>query len=323
MASSINVALPAISDEFTMSTSEYGWVATAYLLAAAAFLVPFGRIADIKGRKRVFVAGMWVFALASTACALAPSSELLILFRFVQGFGGAMVFGTSIAILTSVYPPKERGRVIGLSTAVVYVGLSAGPVLGGLLTGYFSWRSIFLVLLPGVFAIIWIASAWLKGEWAEACGERFDKVGSAVYVVSLTAVILGFSTLPDALGFIILIAGVIGVAAFALWELRVDCPVLNMSLFRRNRSFAFSNLAALINYSATFAVSFMMGFYLVVIREFGEGQAGMILVSQTIVMAVFSPIAGRLSDVIEPQIVSSIGMAVHDRARHGCLGDCG
>ena len=308
MASSIAIALPSISDEFSMSTVEYGWVATSYLLAAAAFLVPFGRIADIKGRKRVFIIGMWVFAIASIACALAPSSPMLIASRFLQGFGGAMVFGTSIAILTSVYPPNERGKVIGLSTSVVYIGLSAGPVLGGLLTVWLGWRSIFLVLLPGVFVIIWIGTAWLKGEWAEARSERFDMVGSTIYVASLTAVIVGIMMLPRFEGAVILVAGVLGVAAFVFWELRAPSPVLNMSLFRRNRSFAFSNLAALINYSATYAVAFLMGLYLVTFRDFGEGEAGMILVSQTIIMAAFSPIAGKLSDVVEPQIVASVGM---------------
>jgi EmrB/QacA subfamily drug resistance transporter len=308
MASSINVALPTISDEFSMSTVEYSWVATSYLLAAAALLVPFGRIADIKGRKRIFLAGMWLFAVASVLCALAPSSFLLISFRFIQGFGGAMIFGTSIAILTSVYPPHERGKALGLTISVTYIGLSAGPVLGGFLTGWVGWRSIFLVLLPGVAAVLWIGTVRLKGEWAEACGEEFDLNGSIIYAASLTAVVVGFTMLPDMLGILISLLGAVGIGSFVAWELRVKFPVLNMTLFRHNRPFAFSNLAALVNYSATFAVAFLMSFYLEVARGYSEAETGLVLISQTIVMASFSPIAGKLSDVVEPQIVASVGM---------------
>ena len=310
MVSSINVALPSIKDEFSMSTVEYSWVAMSYLLAAAALLVPFGRYADIKGRKKIFLTGMWLFAGASVLCALAPSATLLISFRFLQGFGGAMIFGTSIAILTSVYPPQERGKALGLTVSVTYLGLTAGPVLGGFLTGWVGWRSIFVSVLPGVAVVLWIGTVRLKGEWAEACGEEFDLKGSVIYAGSLTAVIVGLTMLPDMLGVIISSLGALGVAAFVLLELKVKSPVLNTTLFTRNRSFAFSNLAALINYSATFAVTFLMGIYLIIMRDFGEGETGLIFASQTIVMAAFSPIAGKLSDVVEPQIVASVGMGV-------------
>lgn len=310
MASSINVALPSISDELSMSAVLLSWVATSYLLAAAIFLLPFGRLADIHGRKKVFLYGMWVFGAASIMCALAPSSTLLIGFRFVQGFGSAMMFGTSIAILTSVYPPKDRGKVLGLSTAVVYVGLSSGPFLGGILTEFLGWRSLFVVPIPLCAAILWVGYRRLEGEWAGSRGESFDAAGSAIYAVSLSAVILGFSFLPDLLGVFVSLAGVAGIAVFASWEVRQIHPVLDMKLFRDNRAFAFSNIAALINYSATFAVTFLMSLYLYYVKEFSVDTVGIILVSQPVVMAAFSPVAGRLSDVIEPRIISSVGMAI-------------
>lgn len=310
MASSINVALPSISDELSMSAVLLSWVATSYLLAAAIFLLPFGRLADIHGRKKVFLYGMWVFGAGSIMCALAPSSTSLIGFRFVQGFGSAMMFGTSIAILTSVYPPKDRGKVLGLSTAVVYVGLSSGPFLGGILTEFLGWRSLFVVLMPLCAAILWVGYRRLEGEWAGSRGESFDVAGSAIYAVSLTAVILGFSFLPDLLGVFVSLAGVAGIAVFASWEVKLTHPVLDIKLFRDNRAFAFSNIAALINYSATFAVTFLMSLYLYYVKEFSVDKVGIILVSQPVVMAVFSPVAGRLSDVIEPRIISSVGMAI-------------
>lgn len=310
MASSINVALPSIADEFEMDAVLLTWVATSYLLSAAVFMVPFGKLADIHGRKRIFILGMWIFGIASVLCAIAPSSWILIGARIIQGFGSAMVFGTSIALLTSVYPPQERGKVLGLIVAVTYVGLSVGPSFGGFLTGFLGWRSLFMFILPFAAAVIIVASKRLKGEWADAKGETFDLGGSVIYALSLTGVILGFSFLPDLLGVTISLAGVAGMGVFVYWESRFQNPVLDMALFRRNKAFAFSNMAALINYSATFAVTFLMSLYLQYVKELTPEEAGLILVAQPIVMAAFSPLAGRLSDIVEPQIISSIGMAI-------------
>ncbi len=311
MGSSVNVALPAIADDLNMNAVTLSWVATSYLLAAAAFLVPLGRVADIWGRKRVFVIGMAVFAVASALCALAPSAGPLIAFRWVQGIGSAMIFGTSIALLTSVYPIQERGKAFGITVAIVYLGGASGPVLGGFLTTYLGWRSIFLVILPGIAGVIWIGTRKLAGEWCEAKGERYDHVGAVFYVLSLTAVIVGFSFLSEPTGIVLAVVGTCLLAAFVLWELRQRSPVLEMRLFLGNRAFAFSNLAALINYAATFAVGFMVSLYLQYVEGFSPHEAGMILVSQMIVMAAFSPVAGRLSDVVEPRIIASIGMGIN------------
>ena len=311
MGSSINVALPAIADDLSMTAVMLSWVATSYLLAAAAFLVPLGRGADIWGRKKVFVSGMGVFAIASALCAIAPSAELLIAFRWTQGIGSAMIFGTSIALLTSVYPIRERGKALGMTVAVVYIGGASGPVLGGFLTTFLGWRSIFLIILPGIVGVIWIGTRKLVGEWCEAKGERYDYLGAAFYALSLTAIIVGFSFLSEPFGIALTIIGAFLLATFVLWELRQSSPVLEMRLFVHNRAFAFSNMAALINYAATFAVSFMMSLYLQYVEGFSAHEAGMILVSQMVVMAAFSPIAGRLSDVVEPRIIASIGMGIN------------
>ena len=310
MGSSINVALPSIAAEFSMGAVLMSWVATSYLLSAAVFLLPFGRISDLKGRKRVFLWGVWTFFVASVLCAIAPSPLSLIIFRVVQGIGSAMIFGTAVAILTSVYPPHERGKALGLSVAITYVGLSVGPSAGGAMTEFLGWRSLFLVMLPFCAVILWIGIFRLKGDWAEARGESFDLRGSVIYALSLTAVILGFSVLPDVVGGLLCVAGVAGIAVFALWESRVRNPVLNMSLFRDNRTFAFSNIAALINYSATFAVTFLMSLYLHFVKGLTLDVVGVILVAQPVVMAAFSPLAGKLSDVIEPRIIASVGMAI-------------
>jgi len=310
LASSMNVAIPSIAEEYSISLVLGSWIVNAYLLAAAAFLVPFGRIADIHGRKRLFLNGMWVFMAGTVLCMFAPTVETLLAFRVLQGIGGAMVFGTSVAIVTSVYPPGERGRALGLTTMLVYIGLSVGPVVGGALTDLISWRAIFLVPLPLGAAIMIIGYRWLVGEWTGAKGEEFDLAGSVVYGASLTGIVLGLSTLPDIFGGIVLVVGLAGIVIFILVERRSRSPVLDIELFSGNRAFAFSNTAALINYSATNAVAYLMSLFLQVEVGLNAAYTGLILLSQPVLMAAFSPIAGRLSDRFEPQYISSIGMAI-------------
>jgi EmrB/QacA subfamily drug resistance transporter len=310
MVSSVNIALPVIGREFQMSAVLMSWVPTAYLLSAAVFLVPFGRLADIHGRKRVFSWGIGVFTASSLLLALSPSAPALIAFRVLQGFGSAMIFGTGMAILTSVFPAAERGRVLGMNVAAVYLGLSLGPTFGGVLTHLFGWRSIFLVSVPLGLLVIFFLATKLKAEWAEARGERFDLAGSLLYSASLVAVMYGLSLLPRTAGIALITTGAAGTALFILWEMKTESPLLDMNLFFHNTTFALSNLAALINYSATNAVAFLMSLYLQYIKGFTPQGAGMVLVSQPLVMAIFSPLAGRISDRIEPRVVASIGMAI-------------
>jgi EmrB/QacA subfamily drug resistance transporter len=309
-SSSVNIALPSIGIELSLNAVVLGWVATAYLLAAAMFLVPFGRIADITGRKRIFQIGIIIDAVASILGAASPSGLWLILCRAFQGLGGAMIFGTGVAILTSVFPPKERGRALGINAAAVYAGLAVGPLAGGFLTGHFGWRSIFL-LNAFLGLIITVAVLWkLRGEWAEARGERFDFAGSVIYSLALVAIMYAFSVLPALWGVWLILIGVLGLVAFIRWEMRQEHPVLDIGFFRNNTVFAFSNLAALINYSATFAVAFLMSLYLQYVKGFTPEHAGLILMAQPLVMVICSPIAGSLSDRIEPRIVASMGMAL-------------
>jgi len=310
MASSINIALPSIGREFQMNAVLLGWVATAYILASATCLLPFGRLADIYGRKRILTYGIFIFTIASLLSAFAPSATVLIPLRAVQGIGGAMIFSTSVAIVTSVFPVGERGKALGITIAMTYLGLSLGPVLGGLLTQHFGWRSIFLVTVPLGATIIALIFGKLKGEWAEARGEKFDLIGSVIYGLALTGIIYGFSLLPAKLGIWLIIMGASGIFAFVKRQLKVESPLLDINLFRKNRVFAFSNLAVLLNYSAAFAVAFLLSLYLQYIKGFSPQSAGLILVAMPAVQASFSPVAGRLSDRIEPRILASVGMGL-------------
>lgn len=310
VGSSVNVALPSIGNKFSLNTITLDWVVTAYLLAAAIFLVPFGRLADIKGRKRIFTVGIIIDFIGSILAVFSVSGSMLIACRVLQGIGGAMIFGTGVAIVTTIYPAAERGKILGLVTAAVYVGLSMGPPLSGFLTQYLGWESIFVIdALIGL--IIMVALFWkLKGEWAGAKGERFDLTGSIVYGFSLLVLMFGFSELPSLLGLIAMFAGVIGIMSFIIFENKAKSPVLSMHLFKESLVFSLSNVAALINYAATFAVSFLMSLYLQYIKGFDPQTAGLVLLVQPVLMALLSPLTGRLSDRIEPRVLSSIGMAL-------------
>lgn len=310
MGSSVVIALPTIGQHFQMNAVMLGWVAMAYLLSAGMFLVPLGRLADIYGRKRMFTTGIIIDTLVSIALAGSVSPLMMITLRFVQGFGAAMIFGTGMAMLTSVYPVGERGKAMGITVASVYLGLSLGPLVGGFLTHQLGWRSIFLSNVPLASAVLVLIFRGLKKEWTEAKGQRFDSRGSVIYLIAVALLMDGLSRVPGTLGIGMLAVGVVGLAAFVAWESRAADPILDVGLFRHNTVFAFSNLAALINYSATAAVGFLLSLYLQYIGKLTPQSAGMVLLSQPVMQTIFSPLAGRLSDQIQPRIVTSVGMGL-------------
>lgn len=318
MSSSVNIALPTIGREFLMDAVSLGWVATAYILAAAVFLLPFGRLADIHGRKKIFASGILICTLASLVSALSGHATVLILSRAFQGLGSAMMFGTGMALLTSAFPSGERGRALGINVASVYVGLSVGPFIGGSLTHYFGWRSVFLANVPlgllALFVALWKLVDDDNSKDGAEVKEKFDIGGAAIYALSLVSGMYGFSLLPAVEGVWLILAGFIGIAAFVKWESAVGCPCLDIALFRNNAVFAFSNLAAMINYASTFAVTFLLSLYLQYTKGMNPEAAGLILVSQPVTMAFLSPFAGKLSDRVEPRLVSSAGMAVTSAA---------
>jgi EmrB/QacA subfamily drug resistance transporter len=310
MGSATNVALPAIAREMGLDAVALSWVATAYILSAAVFLVPFGKLADIHGRKRVFVSGLVVYTATSALCAVAPSFPLLLAGRVAQGLGGGMIFGTSVALLTSIFPPGKRGLVLGVNVAAVYLGLSLGPPLGGVLTQQLGWRSVFVTnVVLGALATA-LAMRGLVGEWKESPGDRLDGAGTVLYGVGLCALMYGLGRLPSATGAALVGLGVATLVGFVAWERRAAHPLLDMALFAENRVFAFSNLAALINYAATFAVGFLLSLYLQSVRGLGAQAAGGVLAVQPLVQAALSPFAGRLSDRVDPRVVASSGMGL-------------
>lgn len=309
MGSALNLAVPAIGRDLGLSAVALNWVVGAYLIGAAAFLLPAGRLGDVLGRKRVFLWGVGGHAAIALLAGLATTGWALIALRAVQGAVAAFIFATAPAILTAAFPLTQRGRVLGLSTASVYLGLSAGPVLGGLLTHHLGWRSIFMLVSVLSVGLVLAVLAAIPDEWR---GEQvgLDLGGAVFYVLAVSALVGGLSALREgAWGPWVVAAGGVMLAAFVLRERVAPYPTLKLRLFG-DPAFAFSNLAALIHYSATFAVGFLLSLYLQSVRGLDAREAGLVLLVQPILMAALSPAAGRLSDRMEPRLVASVGMAL-------------
>jgi len=310
LSSAINLALPAIGKDFQANAISLGWIASSFILSSAMFLLPFGKLADIIGRKKVFSYGILLFTISTSLIIFCKTITSLIILRIFQGVAGAMIFGTSLAIITSVFPLGERGRAMGINITATYFGLSSGPVIGGLLTQYLGWRSIFAFLVPlGIISLILITRK-IKTEWAEARGEKFDWHGSIIYGVSLASFMYGFSKLPFIFGWIFLGSGIILAIVFLFFEKKINNPVFDVRLILRNRVFAFSGIAALIHYSATSATGFFISLYLQYLKGFDARTAGLIMISQPVMMALLSPLAGKLSDKRNPGVIASFGMGL-------------
>lgn len=310
MMSSLNVALPEIGKQFSLSAVALSWVVTAHVIAAAVLLLPAGRIADIHGRRRIFLYGMIVFTLGMLLSAIANSATALFIARIVNGIGSSMVFSTGVAIIMSVVAPAERGHVLGWNVAAVYLGLSVGPVIGGVIAHAFGWRWIFglATIIAAVTCII--TSLHLREEPPDTTGAHFDLIGSVLFGISLASFLAGCSFLPGTVGAGLFVTGIASAILFIRWELKCACPIFDVAHFKSNSVFMFSNAAALINYAATAATAFLLSLYLEYVKGFSPKHTGLILVAQPIVMTIFSPVAGRLSDRIEPGRMASVGMAI-------------
>lgn len=310
MGSSINVALPVIGTEFKTGTILLSWLATAYIMTTAVLLVPIGKMTDILGRTKFFRMGIIIFTIGSLLCGISQGAAILLLFRIIQGVGASFIFSTATSILVSAFPPQNRGQVLGINITSVYTGLLLGPTLGGIISEKLGWRYLFFFnILIGVLVIV-ISFFKLNKDWIESPDEKFDFSGAALFMITLVLLMLGFTFIPSVTGFLMVLIGIFMFFIFLLVERKVVYPLVNIFMFKENRTFAFSNLAALINYSATFAIGFLMSLYLQNIKNFSPGKAGFILGFQPLFMAIFSPFAGRLSDKIEPQKISSIGMTL-------------
>jgi len=310
MASSVNVALPSIAISMNADAILLSWVNTAYLLSSAVFLLPIGKLADIFGRKRIYILGMMLVTLASILAALADTIIALISCRIIEGLGAAMLFSTGIAILSSVFPAEKRGGAIGLSISAVYLGLTCGPLFGGWLTQQFSWRAVFIAYIPVALFIIVISMLKLTGEWHGQRDQKFDFFGSFIYALAITSLMFGLSLLPSKNSIYALLVCTFCFTAFIRYERQFSNPIFEIKIFHQNKILTYSSLAALILYSATFSLTFLMSLYLQNIRGFSPQTAGLIILCQPLVMAILSPYTGKLSDRYESRYLTATGMCL-------------
>ncbi|MCL1808602.1 MAG: MFS transporter [Clostridiales bacterium] len=308
--SALNLSIPAMGRDFNVSASMIGWVVTSYMLTVAALSVPFGRLADITQKKRVFLLGLLIFSVSSLSSAFVWDFVGMVALRVLQGIGGAMIFCTNTAILVSAFPGSERGKVLGYSIASTYVGLSAGPVVGGLLNHYFGWRSIFLLTFAISGAVFCTAQSKLpKGKSDRKSELSFDILGNVLYITMIVALMYGFSAISTSkLSAAMIAAGVLLAAVFVWHELKAESPIVQIRFFIGNAAYTFSNIAALLNYGSTFAIGYLLSIYLQVAMGYSSQSAGFVLIAQPVVMALLSPYAGNLSDRVSPFLLASAGM---------------
>ncbi len=334
MGSSLNLSVPSMSEYFSAGAVSIGWVVTAYFLSSTALLIPLGRLADLRGKKPMFVTGILIFGVFSILCACAWNVKALILLRLGQGIGASMLFATNSAIIASNFPLSMRGQMMGLSVMCTYLGLSAGPVLGGVFNEYLGWRSIF------VFAFLYcipsfVTSALMleddrsgstgipsssvpgqnggSGRDSRASGEKqsMDLPGCALFILASAAFLFGltdFTTMR--LARIVFLFSLLLILLFIRTEKRSENPVLDLSMFTKNRAFTLSNAAALLNYGASSSISYLISVYLQNVRGMSSDRAGIVLIATPILQALLSPLAGKLSDRYSPYKLASAGMFI-------------
>ena len=310
MLSAVNVAIPFIADDLSVNAVLLCWIPMAYLMASAMFVLIFGRIADMVGRKKIFLIGTSSVIVTSLIATLVDSGIALIVVRFLQGISAAMLYATQVAIISSIFPPAKRGYAIGLTVSAIYLGLTIGPLIGGYAVDLYGWRASFVVHLPLAMIALAIGILYVKDEWLSDVRGSFDLFGAILYMLSILVLCFGVSYLPSVLSSILIFFSLFGFIFFFLFERKHIHPIFDTTLFFTNRVFTFSCLASLIIYTATFANVVQINLYLQYLKGFSATAAGMIVMCQPITMAIFSPIAGRLSDKFEPKYLSTVGMGI-------------
>ena len=318
MSSALNLSIPALESYFGVSAAAIGWVVSAYTISVAAMSLPFGKIADVTDRRKVFLTGIAGFCILSFLSIFSPHIGVLIALRAMAGACGAMIFATNNALLITSYPHEVQGKMIGYSTAATYIGLTAGPVVGGILNSTLGWRSIFAVSV--LVSIIAFTAAFRAAVSEKKSGKitrgeipsgGFDTEGTILYIAAIITSLYGMSRLGSgAIPAILLVAGIICFVLFFMHESRTASPIMRVSMFTRSRTFTFSNLAALLKYGATFAISYTVSIFLQVILGMPSGKAGLLLITMPAIQALFSPLMGSLSDKIRPSLLASAGMGL-------------
>ena len=306
----VNVAIPALAEDLNANAIKVSWLPTLYILANVALMLPFGKLADNYGRKRVYAMGLLLNAISSFMCAIASDIDWILVWRFVQGASGAMIFGTGVAIISSVTPPEKRGAALGKLAACVYVGLTFAPAVGGWLTEFLGWRSVFYFQIPLMFLLLAFIYFKLPGEWKNDKHSRFDWVGSCIFITFSCCLVYGLSKLPSILGVAMLGLSVLSLISFIVHQKRDPQPLIRVQMFKESRVFSLSLTTSFFMYGSNFAILFLLSLYLQYIKGYGPAYAGQILLMQALLMAIVAPFAGKLADRFEPRVIATLGCAI-------------
>lgn len=313
MGSSMNLCVINIESEFHTSAAIVGWVITSFTMATVALSIPMGKIADVTGRKRILLMGISGYVILFFLILFSRNIWMVLIFRALQGASASMVFATNNAVLLDAFPDNVRGRMLGISVTSTYLGLSLGPVLGGILNHAFGWRSIFVVSLI-IAVIAWISC--LRGvdndKQQPTQNNHFDLSGNLLFIIAVTVSLYALTNLSiQRFSWVLLIIGLGFGLLFVHRETRAADPMIRISMFTKDAAFTLSNIAALLNYGATFAITYLVSIYLQSIKGFTSQTAGMILLFMPVIQAIFSSLMGRLSDRIAPYKLATTGMALN------------
>lgn len=309
----VNVALPTMRADFGTSFNVIQWVALAYLLTMATLTLGVGRLGDVLGKKRIFLLGFAVFTAASVLCGLAPSIELLIVFRVIQAVGGTMMLALGASILVDAFPPRERGKALGWMGTAVSVGVITGPVVGGLLISAFNWQAIFFVNVPIGIIGLWLAARTIP-DLPPIPGQRMDYIGAGLLSLTLLGVSLALTlgqsrgfTSPEILGLFAL--ALVALVAFVMLELRLASPMIDLRTFREPllSVSVITGYATFVSASATF---FLLPFYLEGVLGFGVREVGLLLGVTPLALGITSPLSGALSDRIGVRRLTLAGLVI-------------
>ena len=308
LSTMMNLSLVSISDDFGVGSHQLGYVNTAFLLASVVFMVPLSKGADIIGKRRMFLTGLLVIVVACILACFSPSFWWLIGCRVLLGAGAAAIVSTGISMIADVYR-EHRGGAIGIQTTCVYIGLAAGPPLGGTLNDLIGWHALFLLVIP-LAAGAFICLSMFKHEIAPNKGRHFDATGAVLYGIGIVLAMGGVINLPQTWAFAMLIVGAAVLALFVRWELKVEDHLLNIRLFR-SRVFSGSCVAAFLNYAASYSISYFMALYLQSIGALTATEAGTLMLVQAGMQALLTSYFGKLSDRMEDKrILPTLGMAI-------------
>ncbi|TIH13034.1 MFS transporter [Marinifilum sp. JC120] len=308
MFSAVGITLPVMGTEFGASGLDLSLVESVYIGSVAALLLPFGRLADMHGRQPMFRLGVLLYAVFTLLIGFAQNIDTVIVLRMIQGIVGGMCIATNMALLTNSVPKEERGKAMGLAVAAVYVGLSAGPYVGGLLTSHLGWRWIYYLSMFPLGISYYVAYRNLNGKFRSST-EKFDYSGSVLISLSIAAIVFGGTSLGAGwFGPAALIAGIFGVALFVYMQDRTEFPLVELTLFKERRDFSDAALVQFINYAGTFGIVFLFSLYMQSVKGFTPHDAGLVLVIQPVVQAVLSPLCGGLADRFSPRVLALLGM---------------